>query len=189
MFLLGIFVVVVFLLKTVFLLKKKLISKQYNILITQQNISEQNRTESIMNSSTTFSTIRTATSITTVTKTTRQISPWKTNPREYKKKQKQRTATKNLERGKKYYTNNKHSSKMYGKKHGKRIEIYNEYEPVSQWEIENQFLNKKELLISNDRREQFFEAFEKSPNSPIWKIPKCHGYWEGWFQNGLAYYA
>lgn len=78
---------------------------------------------------------------------------------------------------------------MYGKKHGKRIEIYNEYEPVSQWEIENQFLNKKELLISNDRREQFFEAFEKSPNSPIWKIPKCNGYWEGWFQNGLAYYA
>ena len=142
-----------------------------------------------MNSPTTFSTIRTATSITTVTKTTRQISPWKTNPREYKKKQKQRTATKHLERGKKYSTNNKHSSKMYGKKHGKRIEIYNEYEPVSQWEVENQFLNKKELLISNKRREQFFETFEKSPNSPIWKIPKCHGYWERWFQNGLAYYA
>ena len=124
-----------------------------------------------MNSSTTFSTIRTATSITTVTTTTRQISPWKTNPRDYKKKQKKRTATKNLERGKKYSTNNKHSSKMYGKYNGKKVEIYNEYEPVSKWERDCLFMTKKEQQTSNEKRNEFFEAHQISPNSPIWKIP------------------
>lgn len=159
-----------------------MISKQYNILITQQ-------TESIMNSPTTFSTIRTATSITTVTKTTRNISPWKTNPREYKKKQKQRTATKTLERGKKYSTNNKHSSKMYGRHNGKKVEIYNEYEPVSKWERDCLFMTKKEQHDSTERRNYFFDAYQVSPDKPIWKIPKNVDFWDRHFQSELAYYA
>lgn len=78
---------------------------------------------------------------------------------------------------------------MYGRHNGKKVEIYNEYDPVSEWERDCLFMTKKEQQDSNERRNDFFEAYQVSPDKPIWKIPKNADFWDLAFQRELAYYA
>tara|TARA_B100000787_G_scaffold170199_1_gene164776 strand:- start:4514 stop:4948 length:435 start_codon:yes stop_codon:yes gene_type:complete len=141
-----------------------------------------------MNSTTSFQTTRTATSITTVTTTIKSISPWKTNSREYKQNQKKRTDRKQREIKQKFNTNNRHGETTYGRKNGKSFEIFNEFEDVSNWDIDTQFMTKKELdsFNSAEAKNEFLKEFHLGDKN----FSKKHGTeWQNIHYNKLCYYG
>lgn len=139
-----------------------------------------------MNPSTAIKTTATATSITTVITTTTPISPWKTDPKKFSNKKKQRD--KERRKGRQMKNNgtfNLYSGRAYGRQNGRNFEIYSQFDPKSRSDIDMQFMTDKEQSEHLEVKKEFLDSYYKSPRSPFWKNEL---YWGNYNYNRLNYY-